>query len=97
MQTLSQSLIVLCWRIHKCQTLLLLAALLVVAVILCRAGIATSLCKSCEQAHARSHQLLEEKEDLCTEVHLLATSSLIASHTSSTEEHLPALMNYRLM
>ncbi|CAK0783389.1 hypothetical protein CVIRNUC_006588 [Coccomyxa viridis] len=31
-------------------------------------GMATSLCKSCEQAHARSRQLLEEKEDLCTEL-----------------------------
>ena len=79
MQTLSQSLIALCWHIHNCQTVLLLAALLVTAVILCRAGMATSLCKSCEQAHARSRQLLEEKEDLCAEVHLLATSSRVTN------------------
>ena len=85
MQTLSQSRIVLCWHIHKCQTLLLLAALLVTVVILCRAGIATSLCNSCEQAHARSNQLSEEKEALCTEVHLLATSSQIGSQTSNRE------------
>ena len=94
MQTLSQSLIVLCWHIHNCQTL---AALLVTAVILCHAGIATSLCSSCEQAHARSRQLLEEKEDLCTEVHPLATSALIASQTSSIEKHLPALINHHLI
>ena len=85
MQTLLQSLTALCWHIHDCQTLPLLAALIKTAMLFCRAGIAISLCKTCEQAHARSRQLLEEKEDLCAEVHILTTSSLFASQSSSRE------------
>ena len=73
MQRFPHSLTAPCWQIHTYQTLLLLAAsVLPVASQLCRAGIAISLCKRCEQAHARSHQLLEEKENLCTEVLLRA-------------------------